>query len=689
MTNSNTLSRMRNNDKQNSKRKTSPKRVLKRGGKGDKDDDDSSVDSKGNIRGLIDYDYTSDDDESDYSAPPPSRSRSPRQPRKAAIDARKKINKVMKKDNETKEKNKNKIVIPTSERRNLTPSKRKYPFNNANEASIKRKLPSPKSTHSQSSSFKLFKNKNNKHNKTKNNKHNKNKKYVEESEEESEDESEDETEDDLTETEDDNNEEYDEDEDEDEYEDEDEDDDEDDEDEEYDEDEDDSKKGFGGILLTLGGGPGTNTMTPKKYNMKKEPEIVKKFVKLLTDPPEDNTIDSQITQFKGLNDEKQKELITALENRPTVNDAGVNLMLKILTLKLPPDVQGMILSKYNSLQNLDTSSNEYFKLRAWLDKVVSIPFGIYKDIPVRLDDGSDKCAEFMRGAKKCLDDAVYGQDESKLQIMQFISTKIANPEHRGLSLLLIGPPGIGKTSLIKNGIAKALNWPFQFISLGGDSDASTYTGHQLVYESSHCGKIVNSLVASKSMSTVLMFDEVDKISQTPKGEEVMNLLIHLTDPVQNGDFEDKYLAGVPIDLSKVMFIFSANDISKIDKVLLDRMMVIDLKGYDLKQKTTIAEQYLLPAALKEVNLTERISISKEIITNVIEEYASDEKGVRELKRCIEQITQKINMLRMFNSPDLPFYIKDFSLPFIVKKDHVKLFIKKKENNDKPPMGMYI
>jgi len=186
-----------------------------------------------------------------------------------------------------------------------------------------------------------------------------------------------------------------------------------------------------------------------------------------------------------------------------------------------------------------------------------------------------------------------------------------------------------------------------------------------------------------------MFDEIDKISQTPKGEEVMNLLIHLTDPVQNGDFEDKYLSGVPIDLSKVMFIFSANDINKIDRVLLDRMMVIDLKGYDLKQKTAIAEQYLLPSALKEVNLTERISISKDILTHIIEEYANDEKGVRELKRCIEQVTQKINMLRMFNSPDLPFHIKDFSLPFIVKRDHMKLFLKKKENPNAPPPGMYM
>jgi ATP-dependent Lon protease len=295
----------------------------------------------------------------------------------------------------------------------------------------------------------------------------------------------------------------------------------------------------------------------------------------------------------------------------------------------------------------------------------------------------------MTNAKKCLDDSMYGQEESKLQIMQFISTKIANPQGRGLSLLLVGAPGIGKTTLIKNGIAKALQWPFQFISLGGDSDASTYTGHQLVYESSHCGKIVNSIIASKSMSTVLMFDEVDKISQTPKGEEIQNLLVHLTDPVQNDYFEDKYLAGVPIDLSRVMFIFSANDINKIDKVLLDRMMVIDLKGYDLKQKVVIAEKHLLPSALKEVNLTEKVSISKDILEHIIQEYAQSEKGVRELKRCIEQVVQKINMLRMYNSPDLPFYIKDFSLPFIVKKDHIKLFLKKKENPNAPPPGMYI
>ena len=583
------------------------------GGKDSDDESDSSVDSHGNLRDLIDYG-------SDSEEP------SPRPIRKAALLARKKIDLIMKKSRKADKEDKQNLLQNTIH----------YP-------TVKRRpLPSPPISSPKSSADEEMD------------------EIDDETEEDEIDIEETDEEPEMEET-----------------------------DEEFEPNEEEQNEELFRYILKMGDRGGDNpSMVPKKYNMKLEPESVQRFVTLLTTPAEENTIDTQIGQFKEMTEEKQHELLHALENRPTVNNSGINLMLRILTMKLPQEVQATILAKYNSLQSLDQSSNEYFKLRAWLDKVVSIPFGTYKDIPVRLEDGPEKCGEFMRNSKKCLDESVYGQEDSKLQIMQFISSKIANPNSRGLCLLLTGPPGVGKTTLIKNGIAKSLGWPFQFISLGGDSDASTYTGHQLVYESSHCGKIVNSLIASKSMSTVLMFDEVDKISQTPKGEEIMNLLIHLTDPVQNSEFEDKYLAGIPIDLSKVMFVFSANDITKIDRVLLDRMVVITLKGYDLKQKTAIAEQYLLPDALNEVNLMEKVAISKEIITRVIEDYASEEKGIRELKRCIEQITQKINMLRMYNSPDLPFYIKDFALPFIVKKDHVPLFLKKKEATDLPPYGMY-
>jgi ATP-dependent Lon protease len=452
------------------------------------------------------------------------------------------------------------------------------------------------------------------------------------------------------------------------------------EEDEDDEDDEDDESEPPGIIFSFETDEAAERMIPKRHNMKKESAEVKKFVKLITTPSDEDTIDGQIDQFKALAEDQRTKLLSVLESRnktPGTGDVQQGLMFKILTMNLPAATQSMVLSKYNSLQSLDPGSGEYFKLRNWLEKLTSMPLGMYKEIPIKISDGSDVCGAFMAKARKCLDDAIYGQDEAKLQILQFIGTKIANPTGSGLSLLLAGPPGIGKTSLIKNGVAKALQWPFQFISLGGDSDASTYTGHQLVYESSHCGKIVNSLCAAKSMSMVLMFDELDKISTTAKGEEVQNLLVHLTDPVQNGEFEDKYLSGIPIDLSRVMFTFSANYLEKIDKVLLDRMIVVNLQGYNLKEKAAIAENYLLPAALKEVDLAEKVGLTKEVVTYMIETYANEETGVRELKRCIEQVVQKINMLRMFNTKDLPFYIKDFSLPFVVKKEHIDLFLKKK------------
>ena len=428
-----------------------------------------------------------------------------------------------------------------------------------------------------------------------------------------------------------------------------------------------------------------NRQVPSRHKMKKESESVQKFVKLVTAPTEVDTIDDQIDQFKELSTEKQGVLLTALEKRSEYVKKEQPLMFRLLQMNLKPEMMAMVMARYNAMNQMDPASGEYYKLRSWMEKLVSIPLGMYKDMPVTLD--SD-CSPFMTKARSYLEDAIYGQEEAKLQIMQFIASKIANPTSSGLSLLLVGPPGIGKTSLIKNGIAKALEWPFQFISLGGDSDSSTYTGHQFVYEGSHCGKIANCLAQAKSMSMILMFDELDKVSATPKGEEIQNLLVHLTDPVQNMEFEDKYLTGIPLDMSRAMLVFSGNDMSKIDRILLDRMVVVTLAGYQKKDKIVIAEKYLLPAALKEVNLNEKVSIPPAIVEHIIENYASEEPGVRELKRCIEQIVQRINMLRMFNVKELPFHIAGFSLPFVLKKEHVDLFLKKKDLAAKTPFGMY-
>ena len=458
---------------------------------------------------------------------------------------------------------------------------------------------------------------------------------------------------------------------------------------ESEEEEDEEDTGLQGFSFTFGGGfDDAERMVPKRHNMKKESPDVRQFVKLVTNTAEANTIDDQIDQFKSLEAVKQKTLLTALEARSNSVKKEQPLMFKLLQMNLVPDTMGLVMDRYNALNMMDPSSGEYYKLRAWMEKLVSIPLGVYKEMPVKIDDGQELTTPFMEKARRCLEEAIYGQEDAKLQIMQFIASKIANPTASGLSLMLVGPPGIGKTSLIKNGIAKALEWPFQFMSLGGDSDATTYTGHQFVYEGSHCGKIANCIAQAKSMSMILMFDELDKISTTEKGQEIQNLLVHLTDPVQNMLFEDKYLTGIPLDMSRAMFVFSGNDLTRVDRVLLDRMIVVTLSGYKSKDKMEIAEKYLLPTALKEVNLAEKVAVSREVLQHILDHYATEESGVRELKRCIEQIVQRINMLRMFNVKDLPFHIPGFTLPFVLKKEHVDLFIKKRELGGKPPEGMY-
>ena len=478
-------------------------------------DDNDSVDSKGNLKGFVDYSYDSEDsyttnDSSEYTTSSGSRL-TPKSP--IARRTRSSANTTKRNSSKSKQSSRRKTYISSDSESSEDEIESKLVAKLRKETQRLKKRIRSMEEEEDDEEEEVYSSP-----KRSSKKHRRLRKQVESDEDETDDEE--------------DEEDYDED-------------DEDEEDEdgtvETDEDDDDDDSGLpqNGFVLSFGmGDEMAKRLIPQRHNMKKESPEVRKFVKLLTTPSEEDTIDGQIDQFKALPEDKRTKLLQVLESKhhnPAQGNIQQSLMFKILTMNLPTETQSLVLTKYNSLQNLDPGSSEYYKLRNWLDKLTSMPLGIYKDLPVKLSDGSETCGSFMERARKHLDDAIYGQDEAKLQILQFIATKIANPSGRGTSLLLAGPPGIGKTSLIKNGVAKALQWPFQFISLGGDSDASTYTGHQVVYEGSHCGKIVNSLCAAKSMSMVLMFDEVDKISSTPKGEEVQNLLIHLTDPVQNSD----------------------------------------------------------------------------------------------------------------------------------------------------------
>ena len=295
----------------------------------------------------------------------------------------------------------------------------------------------------------------------------------------------------------------------------------------------------------------------------------------------------------------------------------------------------------------------------------------------------------MGNVHKYMESAIYGHEEAKLQIMQFVSSWIANPKANGNVLSIHGPMGTGKTSLIKDGVAKALQRPFHFITLGGATDASFLDGHSYTYEGSTWGKIADVLMQSKCMNPIIYFDELDKVSETPKGDEINNLLIHLTDGSQNDRFQDKYFTGIDFDLSRCLFIFSHNNNEKVNPILRDRMYNIKVNGFSMKDKQLIAENYLIAAALKDAGLFEKVSIGKDILQYIIENFTGGEAGVRELKRCIQTIISKLNLLRFYNNPkQVPFSIKDFSLPFTIKKEHVDLFLKKKEQLDESIAHLY-
>jgi len=252
--------------------------------------------------------------------------------------------------------------------------------------------------------------------------------------------------------------------------------------------------------------------------------------------------------------------------------------------------------------------------------------------------------------------------------------------------------GTGKTTLVKEGVSKILNRPFSFVALGGATDSSFLEGHSYTYEGSIWGRIVDTLINCQSMNPVFYFDELDKVSQTPKGEEIIGILTHLTDTSQNDSFHDKYFSNIDFDLSKALFIFSYNDESKINPILKDRMYRISTEGYKKTQKDIIAQQYLIPKIITEVNFKrEDITIPKETIEYICDNLNEEEKGVRNLKRALEIIYTKINLYRLTNKDSNLFNNEkhiEVEFPFIVTPDVVKNLVKK--NDDNPiPFGMYV
>lgn len=390
--------------------------------------------------------------------------------------------------------------------------------------------------------------------------------------------------------------------------------------------------------------------------------------------------------FEKMDVVHQKKIIKELREINKLTRIEKPYRLTLLEADIPVVFKGAAMKRVASLRYMEPGSGEYYKIKTWVDTFMRIPFGKYQSLPISIEDGVEKCHDFMADAQKTLDSAVYGLNDAKMQIMQMLGQLITNPKAIGTAIAIHGPPGTGKTSLVKEGISKILNRPFSFIALGGATDSSFLEGHGYTYEGSLWGKIVQILIDSKCMNPVIYFDELDKISETPKGEEIAGILTHLTDTSQNSQFHDKYFADIDFDLSKCLFIFSYNDESKVNPILKDRMYRIKTAGYNQKQKTAISTNYLLPKIREQIKFSKEDIIIPDLTINyIIDGHCGKEDGVRNLKRCLEIIYTKLNLYRLMK-PGSNLFEEDMSLkvefPFTVTKDIVDKLIK----NSKDPMS---
>ena len=288
-----------------------------------------------------------------------------------------------------------------------------------------------------------------------------------------------------------------------------------------------------------------------------------------------------LTHFTKFEEEQKQEFLNKFKAITEADSNSEPVLFKIVNLDLPEDQKNNILTEY---MNIENSMSEKSKLKSWLENLLKIPFGKQTGINLENLQNVNDIKDFINKLQTRMNEAVFGHNEAKKKIIEIMAQYISNPDSKGNCLGIWGPPGNGKTTLIKEGIAKAMDRSFVFISLGGASDASFLEGHSYTYEGSIYGRIAQGLMKSDCMNPIIYFDELDKISNTPKGQEITNLLVHLTDPAQNSEFMDKYFYNVKLDLSKATFIFSYNDPHKVDPILRDRITQVETKYLLTSQK---------------------------------------------------------------------------------------------------------
>ena len=364
-----------------------------------------------------------------------------------------------------------------------------------------------------------------------------------------------------------------------------------------------------------------------------------------------------------------------LEKLKSITTSDIDLKKQVLLSKNMPDfIKKICLEKLEELKN---SNNETYKIKMYVNILVQFPW------PSDVDDNifkiismdKVKSKEFLENIENKLDSQVYGHELAKTKTLQMLAKLISVQGSNIHPIALSGPPGVGKTKFAQC-LAECLDIPFVQITLGGQNDGELLHGHGYTYSGAQPGLIVKKMVDAGSARCIMYFDELDKCaSKNGQVNELMSILIHLTDPMTNGSFQDRFFQEITFPLNKVIFIFSFNDACKIDKILLDRMEVLEINSYNLKEKIAIANNYLLKQICKDVGFDyDSIVFSKEILTHIIENYTY-EPGVRGLKRSLENILLKLNIDKIYQRglfKDSNSYTKEN--PLLITRDIILEFL---------------
>lgn len=315
-----------------------------------------------------------------------------------------------------------------------------------------------------------------------------------------------------------------------------------------------------------------------------------------------------------------------------------------LNRNIPENVKAITLEKIEEMKSMN---NDYFKQLMFVRYILNFPWPSNNDnLLFNNLKNPTESKKYINHIKEKLEILSYGHDDAKKLLVQIIGKWISNPNSQGTCFGLVGPPGVGKTLLAKS-ISKALDIPFAQITLGGQNDGEILHGHGYTYSGSQPGLIIKKMVEMGKSRCILYFDELDKTcSKYGKSNEISSILIHLTDPNMNKSFQDRFFQGIEFPLDKVIFIFSYNDSSLIDPILLDRLKEINIEAYTLKDKLNICNNFIIPEIESNIGFNKNIiNWNDDVLEYLITNY-TNEAGVRSIKRTIEDIYMELNLYKL-------------------------------------------